>query len=406
MKVAIIHDWLVTYAGAERVLEQLLVIYPDAEIYTMVDFIADDDRAFLRGCKVNTSFIQSLPFAKSKYNFYLPLMMIAVEQFDLSAYDLVISSSHAVAKGVITGPDQMHVSYIHTPIRYAWDLQAQYLEESNLTRGAKSFLARWLLHRVRMWDIRTANGVDKFISNSSFIRRRVEKVYRRDSVVIHPPIDIEAFSLKSEKQDFYVTASRLVPYKKIHTIVEAFSLMPDKSLVVVGDGPEMKKILSKTSANITIMGFQDFSVLKDMMSSAKAFVFAAEEDFGITPVEAMACGTPVIAYGKGGVLDTVVSIDSPSATPTGLFFAEQTPESICAAVTRFEDLDTKILADDCRARAEIFAARIFREQIKLFVTNERFKRENSNLASVEPSPSDDTKAASDSKIRKKRPIHY
>lgn len=389
MKVAIIHDWLVTYAGAERVLEQLLVIYPDAEIYTTVDFIADNERGFLRGCKVHTSFVQSLPFAKSKYRLYLPLMMIAVEQFDLSAYDLVISSSHAVAKGVLTGPDQLHVSYIHTPIRYAWDLQAQYLEESNLTRGVKSLLARWLLHRVRMWDVRTANGVDKFISNSTFIRRRVEKVYRRNSAVIHPPIDIEAFSLRSEKQDFYVTASRLVPYKKIHTIVEAFALMPDKSLVVIGDGPEMKKILSKAGANTTIMGFQDFSVLKDMMSSAKAFVFAAEEDFGITPVEAMACGTPVIAYGKGGVLDTVVSIDSPSATPTGLFFTEQTPESVCAAVARFENLEIEILADDCRARAEMFSAKIFREEVKFLITNERFKRANSSLSSAESSPNDD-----------------
>ncbi len=397
MKVAIIHDWLVTYAGAERVLEQLLVIYPDAEIYTTVDFIADDDRAFLRGCKVNTSFVQSLPFVKNNYRFYLPLMMIAVEQFDLSAYDLVISSSHAVAKGVLTGPNQLHVSYIHTPIRYAWDLQAQYLEESNLTRGVKSILARWLLHRVRMWDVRTANGVDIFISNSSFIRRRVKKVYRRDSEVIHPPVDIDAFNLKSEKQDFYITASRLVPYKKIYTIVEAFSLMPDKSLVVVGDGPEMKKILSKASSNVVIMGFQDFSVLRDKMSSAKAFVFAAEEDFGITPVEAMACGTPVIAYGKGGVLDTVISIDSPSAKPTGLFFAEQTPESICAAISRFENLDKKISADDCRARAEVFSSRIFREKIKYLINNERRKWNTPGTASRDVSIDTDSKATSDTR---------
>ena len=397
MKVAIIHDWLVTYAGAERVLEQLLVIYPDAEIYTTVDFIGNDDRAFLRGCKVNTSFVQSLPFVKNNYRFYLPLMMIAIEQFDLSAYDLVISSSHAVAKGVLTGPNQLHVSYIHTPIRYAWDLQAQYLEESNLTRGVKSILARWLLHKVRMWDVRTANGVDIFISNSSFIRRRVEKVYRRDSAVIHPPGDIEAFHLKVEKQDFYITASRLVPYKKIHTIVEAFSLMPNKSLVVVGDGPEMRKILSKGSSNIVMMGFQDFSVLRDMMSSAKAFVFAAEEDFGITPVEAMACGTPVIAYGKGGVLDTVISIDSPSAKPTGLFFAEQTPESICAAVSRFEDLDKKISADDCRARAEVFASRIFREKIKNLVNNERRKWNTPDTVLGDVFLNSDAKATSDAK---------
>ena len=248
-----------------------------------------------------------------------------------------------------------------------------------------------------MWDVRTANGVDIFISNSSFIRRRVEKVYRRDSAVIHPPVDIEAFHLKVEKQDFYITASRLVPYKKIHTIVEAFSLMPNKSLVVVGDGPEMRKILSKGSSNIVMMGFQDFSVLRDMMSSAKAFVFAAEEDFGITPVEAMACGTPVIAYGKGGVLDTVISIDSPSAKPTGLFFAEQTPESICAAVSRFEDLDKKISADDCRARAEVFASRIFREKIKNLVNNERRKWNTPDTVLGDVFLNSDAKATSDAK---------
>ena len=379
MKVAIIHDWLVTYAGAEKVLEQLLVIYPDAEIYTMVDFIAEDDRAFLRGCKVNTSFIQSLPFAKSRYRFYLPLMTIAVEQFDLSSYDLVISSSHAVAKGVLTGPDQLHVCYIHTPMRYAWDLQAQYLEESNLTHGIKSILARWTLHKIRLWDVRTANGVDKFISNSTFISSRVKKIYRRQSTVIHPPVDTEAFSLQYQKDDFYVAVSRMVPYKKIHTIVDAFSLMPDRSLVVVGDGPEMKKILNKASANTTIVGFKDRQFLIDIMGSAKAFIFAAEEDFGITPIEAMACGTPVIAYGKGGILDTVISIDSSSSTPTGLFFTEQTSESICDAVNRFEDLDTKISPDDCRTQAETFKEHIFRQKIQDFINIELQKRSNSKL---------------------------
>ncbi|KHK60196.1 glycosyl transferase family 1 [Burkholderia sp. A9] len=364
LRVAIVHDWLVTYAGAERVLEQLVACFPDADLFSLVDFL--DDRAFVRGKPVTTSFIQKLPFARTKYRSYLPLMPLAIEQLDVSEYDLVISSSHAVAKGVLTGPDQMHISYVHSPIRYAWDLQHQYLEQSNLTHGPKSLLARMILHYIRNWDTRTANAVDGFVANSAFIARRIRKVYHRDAAVIFPPVDVDGFSLNEVKDDFYLTASRMVPYKKIDLIVEAFSRTPERKLVVIGDGPEMQKIRAKAGSNVEIMGYQPFAVLHDRMRRAKAFVFAAEEDFGISVVEAQACGTPVIAYGKGGALETVLEPRS-HANPTGLFFDEQTPHAIVAAVDDFERAPQRFTPHACRANAERFSADTFRRRFLDYV---------------------------------------
>ncbi|MFX1767547.1 glycosyltransferase family 4 protein [Paraburkholderia sp. A1RI-2L] len=358
-RVAIVHDWLVTYAGAERVLEQIIDCFPDADLFSVVDFVEEKDRKFLRGKRATTSFIQRLPKARTKYRAYLPFMPLAIEQLDVSGYDVVISSSHAVAKGVLTGPDQFHISYVHSPIRYAWDLQHQYLQESHLTRGPKSMLARVILHYIRNWDVRTANSVDQFVANSSFIARRIHKVYQREAEVVYPPVDVDSFELETHKEDFYLTASRLVPYKKIDLIVEAFSRMPGKRLVVIGDGPDMQKVRAKAGPNVEVMGYQPFSVLHDRMRRAKAFVFAAEEDFGISVVEAQACGTPVIAYGKGGALETVR--DS-GPRPTGLFFEEQRAESIIAAVESFERDPKQFRAEDCRANAERFSATHFREQ--------------------------------------------
>ncbi|MBB5442463.1 MULTISPECIES: glycosyltransferase family 4 protein [unclassified Paraburkholderia] len=358
VRIAIVHDWLVTYAGAEKVLEQIIACFPDADLFSLVDFL--DDRSFLRGKPVTTSFIQKLPLARSKYRSYLPLMPLAIEQLDVSAYDVVISSSHAVAKGILTGPDQVHISYVHSPIRYAWDLQHQYLRQSKLTNGPKSALARLILHYMRNWDIRTSNSVDGFVANSAFIARRIKKVYQRDAQVIFPPVDVEAFTLCTEKEDFYLTASRMVPYKKIDLIVEAFARMPERKLVVIGDGPDMAKIRAKAGPNVEIMGYQPFEVLKDRMSRAKAFVFAAEEDFGISVVEAQACGTPVIAYGKGGALETVRDLSEPK--PTGMFFDEQDTDSIISAVNRFDELGHRFLPENCRGNAEQFSAAHFRER--------------------------------------------
>ena len=367
LRVAVVHEWLVDYSGSERVLEQILQLFPQADLYAVVDFLPDRLRGFIQTKQVNTSFIQKLPFAKTKYRSYLPLMPIAIEQLDVSGYDLVISSCHAVAKGVLTGPDQLHISYTHSPIRYAWDLQHQYLRESDLDRGVKSWLARWLLHQIRIWDTRTANGVDSFVANSQFIARRIQKVYRREATVIYPPVDVDNFALVSQKSDFYLTAARFVPYKKIDLIVEAFSQMPDRQLVVIGDGPGEVKIRSKAAGakNITLLGYQQPQVLRDYMQRSKAFVFAAEEDFGITPVEAQACGTPVIAFGKGGVLETVQGIEQDS--PTGVFFPEQTVSSLIAAVEKFESCHDRITPAACRAKALRFAPARFRQEFISYV---------------------------------------
>ena len=364
MKIAIIHDWLVTYAGAERVLEQMLKVYPDSDLFSIVDFIPEGERGFILNKTVTTSFIQKWPKAKSKYRSYLPLMPLAIEQFDLSSYDLILSSSHAVAKAVITGPDQLHISYVHSPIRYAWDLQHQYLRESGLDKGFKGWIAKYLLHRIRKWDVGTSNRVNVFIANSNFIKRRIQKVYRRDSFVMFPPVSVDDFSLCKEKDNFYLTASRMVPYKRMDLIIKAFTLMPDKKLKVIGTGPDFKKLqkIANGHENIELLGYQSFDVLKKTMQKAKGFVFAAEEDFGITPVEAQACGTPVIGFGKGGLLDTVIN------NTTGVFFKEPTVASLIDAVKKFE---SKVFEPELiREHALQFSNEIFREKFENFITQE------------------------------------
>lgn len=398
-RVAIIHDWLVTYAGSERVLKELLAIYPDAEIFTLVDALPEADRGFLEGRSVHTSFIQRLPRAARWYRHYLPLMPLAVEQFDLRGFDLIISSSHAVAKGVLTGPDQLHVCYCHSPIRYAWDLQHEYLEQAGVGRSVKGWLVRWMLHRIRLWDVRTAHGVDTFIANSRFIARRIAKVYGRRAQVVHPPVETSAFTPEGEEHparprpthtvdwrargrsasavsgpdaapdppvrpspdDFYLTVSRFVPYKRVALIAEAFSRMPERRLVIIGDGPERPRVLAAAGPNVTVLGHESTDVVRDHMRRAKAFVFAAEEDFGITPVEAQACGTPVIAFGKGGSLETVVD------GRTGVHFAAQTPAAIVEAVERFEAIENEIDPWEIRAHAKRFGPERFRMEVRAAV---------------------------------------
>jgi glycosyltransferase involved in cell wall biosynthesis len=361
-RVAIVHEWLVTFGGSEKVLAELLALFPGADLFAVVDFLSNEDRLKLGNPRIRTSFIQNLPFAKKHYRSYLPFMPLAVEQFDLSGYDLVISSSHAVAKGVLTGPRQTHVCYCHTPMRYAWDLQHQYLRETGLARGVKSLLARAMLHYIRIWDARTAAGVDLFIANSAYIAKRIRKTYGRGAAVVHPPVHVEAFPLCLEKEDFYLTASRMVPYKRIDIIVEAFARMPERRLVVIGDGPEMTKLRAMGRENITFLGYQSDSVLRDHLQRARGFVFAAEEDFGILPVEAQACGTPVIAYGAGGVLETVLPAGNPQGMPaTGVFFTEQTPMAVCTAIARFEAL--RFDPRNCRGWAERFSRSAFAEAI-------------------------------------------
>lgn len=365
VSVGIVADWLVTFAGAEKVIAEFIKLYPNADIYSVVDFLSDESRKKFYGKEATTSFIQRLPFAKKKYQQYLPLMPLAIEQLDVTGHDIVLSSSHAVAKGVLTGPDQLHISYVHSPIRYAWDFQHQYLREAGLNKGLKGKLARWFLHKIRIWDYRTANGVDHFIANSQFIARRIKKVYGRDADVIYPPVDVERFTLQENKEDFYFTASRMVPYKRIDLIVEAFSQMPDKKLVVIGDGSEMAKIKSRAGSNIEILGYQPDDVMQDYMRRTRAFVFAAEEDFGITPVEAQASGTPVIAFGKGGVLETIRPYGERNAT--GVFFSEQTAESLINAVRHFDTIKDSILPKDCRENALKFSAQRFHDELDEYI---------------------------------------
>lgn len=365
VSVGIVADWLVTFAGSEKVIAEFIKLYPNADIYSVVDFLSDESRKKFYGKEATTSFIQRLPFAKKKYQQYLPLMPLAIEQLDVTGHDIVLSSSHAVAKGVLTGPDQLHISYVHSPVRYAWDFQHQYLREAGLNKGLKGKLARWFLHKIRIWDYRTANGVDYFIANSQFIARRIKKVYGRDADVIYPPVDVERFTLQENKEDFYFTASRMVPYKRIDLIVEAFSLMPDKKLVVIGDGSEMAKIKSRAGSNIEILGYQPDDVMQDYMRRTRAFVFAAEEDFGITPVEAQASGTPVIAFGKGGVLETIRPYGERNAT--GVFFSEQTAESLINAVRHFDKIKDSILPQDCRENALKFSAQRFHDELDEYI---------------------------------------
>lgn len=365
-RVALVHEWFTTLAGSEKVVEQFCSLYPEADLFSIyADPAVVRGSAFLRDRNLTTSFIQGLPGARRHFRSYLPLMPIAVEQFDMSPYELVISSSHAVAKGVITGPDQLHISYVHSPIRYAWDLQHQYLRETGLQNGLKGLLAKWLLHKIRIWDYRTAAGVDHFVANSQFVARRIAKVYGRQADVIYPPVDVSAFAFHPHKESFYLAASRMVPYKKMDLIAEAFTAMPDLRLVIVGDGPEMDKVKAKCGANVEVLGHQGFATLKDLMQRARAFVFAAEEDFGITPVEAQACGTPVIAYGKGGALETIRG----GADGTGLFFDRQTTESICTAVRLFESGQVICSAETCRANAERFSTQRFKAEFEAFVAS-------------------------------------
>ncbi|WP_028202101.1 glycosyltransferase family 4 protein [Paraburkholderia nodosa] len=359
-RVALVHEWLVTYAGSEKVVEQILQLFPQADLYSVVDFFPESLRGVLGGRHATTSFIQHLPRARKSFRTYLPLMPLAIEQFDLSSYDLVISSNHAVAKGILTGPNQVHVSYVHSPIRYAWDLQHQYLCEAGLQRGMKSWIVRALLHYMRIWDQRTAHGVDAFVANSAFVGRRIRKAYGSEAAVVYPPVDVERFELGKHHEDFYLIASRMVPYKRIPLIVEAFAAMPSRRLVVIGDGADFARVKGCATSNVALLGYQPDEVLVDYMQRARAFVVAAEEDFGISVVEAQACGTPVIALGRGGSREIVVDSPDPERG-TGLFFSEQSVASIVDAVERFERLPA-LKAEVCRRNAMRF-------------TQERFKQE-------------------------------
>jgi glycosyltransferase involved in cell wall biosynthesis len=369
-RIAIVHDWLDTWRGGENVLAEMIALYPDADVFALVDFLPEVFRARLRGKRARTSFLQHVPLARRYFRLLLPLFPRAIESLDVSRYDIVISSSHAVAKGARTTPRQLHICYCYTPMRYAWDLREQYLAASGHGRGLRGAVVRRALDRLQTWDRATSARVNRFIAISGYIRDRIRRCYDRDSAVIHPPVDVEFFTPASAPpseamRPYYMTASRWVPYKRIDLIVEAFGALTDRRLVVVGDGPYAPRVRAAAGTNIEFVGEVSRERLRDLLRGARAFLFAAEEDFGILPVEAAACGTPVIALGRGGALETVRGVGTPR--PTGVFFAEQSANAIVDAVRRFEDLAEAIRSEDCRANALRFAGERFRAELAQFV---------------------------------------
>ncbi|MHA7059258.1 glycosyltransferase [Aquimarina sp. M1] len=365
VKKALIHDWYTQYRGGERCVESFTNIWSDFDHYTLVNTLNDAECAnIFKGNKVTTSFIEKLPFGKTKYRSYLPFFPLAIEQFDLRDYELIVSSSSCVAKGVLTRQDQLHITYMHSPVRYAWDLYHQYLTESGFQKGIKGVLAKYILHRLRIWDVSTANRPDFYIANSKYVAGRIKKVYNKEAQVIYPPVDTSAFEVSEEISDYYVTCSSMVPYKKVDLIVKAFAQIKAK-LIVIGDGPDYKKIKKLCSDNILLKGYLDTKEKSEILKKAKAFVFAAEEDFGIAPLEAQACGVPVIAYAKGGVLETIKGIfvsESGVIDKTGVFYKEQTIASLIEAVHFFEK------------NKKFFNKQVIREHSKSF-SRERFEKE-------------------------------
>jgi glycosyltransferase involved in cell wall biosynthesis len=360
-RIAVVYDWLIDYAGAERVLAEILRCFPRADLFALLDHMPAGERAPLGGRPARTTFLQRMPGIVAGLRYYLPLMPLAIEQLDVTGYDLVISNSHAVAKGVIVSPDALHVSYVCSPMRYAWDQQFAYLTGP---AGAAVGL-RWLLHRLRIWDHRSAAGVDSFVADSAFVARRILKAYRRRAAVIYPPVDTDLHRPGGSREDYYVTVSRLWPYKRVDVLVDAFASMPERRLVVIGDGPELRRLRARAGANVELLGRQPAGVLLGHLQRARAFLFAAIEDFGISPVEAMACGTPVIALRRGGVAETVLGLESEE--PTGVFFEEQSAAAVVQAVRSFEGNQARIGAAACRKRAELFSAARFRSEFSELV---------------------------------------
>ncbi|MGO9132775.1 MAG: glycosyltransferase [Methylovirgula sp.] len=385
MRVAIIHDWLYVLGGAERVLSEILRCYPNADVFTLFDILKPEARAKIGFEKAHTSFLQKMPFLRKRHRHYLPLMPIAIEQFDLSGYDLVISSSYAVAKGVLTGPDQVHVSYVHSPMRYAWDLQHAYLRESGYDRGLKSAVVRAMLHHMRMWDCRTAHGPDAMIANSAFVARRIKKIYGRTATVIHPPVTLSRNTFDVPRAKHFLAASRLVPYKNMEAVVRAFRDLPDLELIVAGDGPEAAHLRRIATPNVSFAGFVSDEKLRHLMATARAFIFAAEEDFGIVMVEAQSEGTPVLALGRGGAREAV------SVAPTertGMYFDTPTPGDIAACVREFVQEEASFSRAACREWAEHFSADQFRSAFTAFVDHaietSRFNRGHEDIYLTNP----------------------
>ncbi len=343
-QIAIIHDWFLkkSFGGAEKVtliLNNLLKErYSTPDIYSLTSNIESLKIKSFQENKIQTSIIQSFPFGKTNVQSYLPFLPYAIEQFDLRKYDLIISSSHALAKGVITSPDQLHISYVHTPMRYAWDQMHTYLNKSRLSKFGFELPIRLMLYKLREWDFYSSQRIDYIIANSNFTAKRIKKYWRLESDVIHPPVDIKRFKYKETRGNYYMSVNRLVPNKRIDLLIKAFNRL-NLPLIIIGDGPERLKLQKMSNSNIKFLGKISDKEVENYMSRCKAFVYAGIEDFGIAPVEAMASGAPVIAYGKGGILDTVNCLNQQSKdkVPNGLLFKKQSPQDIIDTINWFED---------------------------------------------------------------------
>ncbi|MDI3534964.1 MAG: hypothetical protein PWQ82_1329 [Thermosediminibacterales bacterium] len=356
MKIAIVHDWLTNMGGAERIIKVFREMFPEAPIYTLV-FNKEKMPDEFKNMDIRTSFIQKMPFAKTNYQMYLPLMPIAVEQFDLSEYEVILSSSTCCAKGVITRTDTLHICYCNTPMRYAWDFYHEYVKGKNII--TKSMIAV-AMNYIRLWDRVSADRVDYFIANSKNVKRRIKKHYRRDAAIIYPPVDTEFFTPSDEGEDFYLVVSRLVPYKRVDLVIEVFNEL-GLPLVIIGDGPEFKNYRSMANDNVSLMGRLSDKEVREYYRKCRALIFPGEEDFGIVPLEAQSCGRPVIAYGKGGALETVVE------GKTGLFFYKQNKESLKQAVLIFEKEAHKFNREVIRNHALKFGVNRFKKEIVEFI---------------------------------------
>ncbi len=362
-KVAIVHDWCPSFRGGERVLVELCRTFENAEVFTLFDFLPDDVKEqYFKDVEFYSSVANGLPFVERYYRALFFACPFLIEQFDVTKYDAVVSSSAAFSRGVLTRPDQVHVSYVHSPVRYAWDEQFSYLQQGKLGYGPKGLLFRYFLHHLRIWDSRTAHGPDEMLANSNFVRQRIRRIYGRESKVVFPPVHFDELKFNAQKDDYYVTASFLAPYKRTDLVIEAFNKMPDRKLVVVGDGQQSKGLRRMAGPNIEFAGFLPREDYVDTVANAKALVFGGCEDFGIALAEAQFCGTPVIAFGRGGARDIVRNLGS-EKWPTGVLFNSQTAESVCAAIDYFEQHRDKMSPDACRRNALRFSPDRFRAQI-------------------------------------------
>jgi glycosyltransferase involved in cell wall biosynthesis len=360
-RIALVHDWCPSFRGGERVLSELCKLFGSHDVFTLFDFLPNDVRAeYFPGVTFQTSVASKLPKVEHYYRALFFAAPFLIEQFDVTGYDAVISSSAAFARGVITRPDQPHLCYVHSPVRYAWDEQFSYLAQGRLGYGPKGLLFRYFLHKLRTWDTRTAHGPDLMVANSNYVRARIRRIYGRDARVVFPPVAIDDLEYSADKDDYYVTACFLAPYKRTDLVVAAFNDMPSRRLIVVGEGQQSSELRKLAGPNVSFTGFLPRPQYVRMIANARAMVFAGCEDFGIALAEAQACGTPLVAFARGGAGDIVRPIGM-SDRPTGVLFHRQTTEAAKSAIEAFETNRNAFLPSACRQNALRFAPERFQQ---------------------------------------------